>query len=73
MTTRAEHLAWCKSRAIELLDRGDLTGAVASMMSDLGKWSEPLYDQTTLTFLTMDGLMFCKTSDQVRHWIDGFN
>lgn len=31
--TRAEHLAWCKRRAIEAVDSGDLAGAVASMTS----------------------------------------
>ena len=30
-----EHLAWCKRRALEYADAGDLTHAVASMASDL--------------------------------------
>jgi hypothetical protein len=72
MSTRADHLAWCKSRAIEILDAGDAQGAIASMLSDLGKWSEPLYDQLTLNLLAMDGMLFCKTADKVRHWIEGF-
>lgn len=71
--TRDEHLAWCKSRAFAALDRGDLQEAVGSMISDLGKWREPLYDQMTLAFISMDGMMFCKTPAQVRHWIEGFN
>src|SRR6476660_9902729 len=33
--TRDEHLAWCKRRALEYVDAGDLTRAVASMTSDL--------------------------------------
>jgi hypothetical protein len=33
--TRDEHLAWCKRRALEYVDAGDLTHAVASMASDL--------------------------------------
>jgi hypothetical protein len=73
MMTRAEYLSRCKSRATAILESGDAAGAVASMISDLGKWKEPLYDKMTFTMLTMDGLMFCKTPDQVRHWIDGFN
>lgn len=72
MKTRAEHLTWCKSRALDILAEGDREGAVASMISDLGKWREPLYDQTTLAFLSMEGMLFCKTPDQVRHWIEGF-
>lgn len=70
--TRDEHLAWCKSRAIEILNEGDPAGAVASMISDLGKWERPLYEAATLQFLAMDGLLFQKTPDQVRHWIEGF-
>lgn len=70
--TRDEHLAWCKSRALELLDRGDPPGAIASMISDLGKWERPLYDAHLLKFLAADGLLFRKTADQVRTWIEGF-
>ena len=33
--TRDEHLDWCRKRALEHLDAGDLTHAVASMASDL--------------------------------------
>ena len=36
-TTRADHLAWCKSRALKYVDAGDLNQAYASMVSDLGK------------------------------------
>jgi hypothetical protein len=38
--TRAEHLAWCKERALEYLDMGDRVNAMASMISDLGKHPE---------------------------------
>ncbi|MGH3813435.1 MAG: hypothetical protein ACRDUV_13435 [Pseudonocardiaceae bacterium] len=37
MDSRAEHLAWCKQRALEYVDQGDLQNAFASMASDLGK------------------------------------
>ena len=40
MTTRAEHLQWCKDRALVYVDRGDLTEAFASLASDLGKHPE---------------------------------
>jgi hypothetical protein len=33
--TRDEHLAWCKRRALECVDAGDLSRAVAGMASDL--------------------------------------
>jgi hypothetical protein len=52
MKTREEHLAWCKQRALELLADGDRAGAVASMISDLQKHDEPLYDPETLRTLS---------------------
>ena len=72
-TSRAEHLAWCKQRALEVLESGDLAGAIASMISDLQKWTEPVYDPLSLQLMAADGMMFQKTPDQVRHWITGFN
>jgi hypothetical protein len=38
--TRAEHLAWCKQRALAYVDSGDLMEAFVSMISDLGKHPE---------------------------------
>jgi hypothetical protein len=70
---RDQHLAWCKSRALEILDAGDISGACTSMLSDLTKWTEPLYKPATLALLAWDGMMFCKTSAAMRHWIEGFN
>jgi hypothetical protein len=73
MTTRVEHLAVCKQRAIVRLKAGDLPGAIASMISDLKKADEPFYDAALLRALLVDALYFRNTSDQVRDWIDGFN
>ena len=71
--TRAEHLAWCKQRALELVDAGDPAGAVASMISDLNKAEEPLYDRDAFLTIATAGTLFCKTAAEVRHWIEGFN
>lgn len=38
--SRADHLAWCKSRALEYVDAGDTQQAFTSMASDLGKHPE---------------------------------
>lgn len=35
--TRAEHIQWCKERALEYVDRGELQNALASMGNDLDK------------------------------------
>jgi hypothetical protein len=68
--SRAEHLTWCKARALEYLDEGDLTNAVASMMSDLGKHP----DFTVSPALVQLGVFYIAHDDEagVRHWIEGF-
>jgi hypothetical protein len=38
--SRAEHLQWCKDRALAYADRGDKENAIASMCSDLRKHPE---------------------------------
>jgi len=37
VTPRKEHLAWCKQRALEYVDMGDLEGAFGSLTSDLAR------------------------------------
>lgn len=68
---RAEHLAWCKQRALEYLDAGDLSNAVASMGSDLNK-----HPQTACNPILMKlGMLFLINNDagEIRRWIEGFN
>ncbi|MEK7138431.1 MAG: hypothetical protein AAB787_02895 [Patescibacteria group bacterium] len=36
---RSEHVAWCKSRALDYVYAGDLSSAFKSLVSDLGKHS----------------------------------
>lgn len=38
--TRQEHLEWCKQRALEYVDIGDMGQAWASMASDMKKHTE---------------------------------
>lgn len=74
MKTRAEHLAWCKARALAELERGDVAGAIVSMISDLGKWEGgELYDPLIMGTLTADGLFFQRTAESARTWIEGFH
>ena len=70
--TRDEHLAWCKRRALEYVDAGDLTNAVASMGSDLKK--HPDTDNPTLSGLVRIGMMYVTDGDKaaVQRWIEGF-
>lgn len=71
--TRAEHLAWCKMRAIQYVDEGDLNNAWASMVSDLGKHPD------TAGHLGVElGMMMLMagqlgTARDMREFIEGFN
>ena len=71
--TRAEHVHWAKDRAHEYLERGELLGAVVSMLNDLGKHPETL-PVATNTFLAMVGTIDAMAHDErrVRRFIDGF-
>lgn len=40
MFSQREHIDWCKKRALEYVDDGDLTNAYASFMSDMSKHDE---------------------------------
>jgi hypothetical protein len=66
--TRDEHLAWAKKRALEYVERGDIAQAVTSMLSDLSKHPE-LGCHNALAYA---GMMFTKTPDEARRWIEGF-
>lgn len=71
--TRNEHLDWCKQRATEYLDQGDIKGALASMMSDLQK-----HDETRNHAGVQLGMMLLisgnlETEQAMRDFILGFN
>ena len=71
--TRAKHLQWCKDRAMEYVNRGQLTEAVTSMMSDITK-----HPETNSPALAMLGLMAAMDAqagnrDSVVRYITGFN
>jgi hypothetical protein len=51
MTTRAEHLAWCKQRALEYADAGDVASTLASMRQDM-----ELHPQTAGSYAHMLGM-----------------
>ncbi len=71
--TREEHLAWCKKRAHEYLDRGDIPNAIMSMMSDMNK-----HPETSLavgSVLAQLGLRVAMSGDirEACRYINGFN
>jgi hypothetical protein len=74
MRTRAEHLEWCKQRAREYLDRGDLANAVASMGSDMDKHPETRMAGEKMGTLIYVALIRITEGDVqgVRDWVEGF-
>lgn len=71
MMKREEHLAQCKKRALDYLNRGDLNNAVASMGSDLNKHPETKQVAPMLILLGMKYVMD-NDWDGARRWIEGF-
>ena len=73
MTTRAEHLEWCKQRARELCAAGDPQGALTSMASDLQ--GHPENTGHVGINLMMGQLMTggLRDSASVLQFINGFN
>jgi hypothetical protein len=67
--TREEHLDWCKKRAMEYVETGDLLNAVGSMLSDLG-----LHPETKpLVGLLGVKAKLHKEKQRVVGFIQGFN
>ena len=71
--TRNEHLDWCKKRALEYIDSGDLNEAYASMASDLGKHPETEGHIAIGLGLQMLMAGHLSTDDKMRKFILGFN
>lgn len=73
MMNRAEHLAWCKQRALEYCDRGDTMNALTSMFSDLDK--HPETEGHAGVKIGLGLMMIGSLSDQAaaRRFIEGFN
>lgn len=67
---RQQHVDWCKERALEYVDKGDLRGAMASMLSDMRKRD----DTAIAPMLAMLGMAEVQRGrEAMRRWIEGFN
>ncbi len=73
MMTRSEHLAWCKKRALEYVDSGELSEAMASMLSDLGKHPELVTHPGKELMVAMMMAGKLSTKKAMREFIEGFN
>jgi hypothetical protein len=66
-------MAWCKQRALEELDRGDVANAYASMASDLGKHDETRGHAAIGLGMAMLMSGHLSTPSKMREFINGFN
>jgi len=71
--TRAEHLEWCKKRALEYVDAGDINQAYASMGSDLRKHEETANHPALEVGIMMLVTGRIKTPGEMRKFINGFH
>jgi hypothetical protein len=71
--SRAEHLAWCKQRALQYVDAGDLHNAFASMASDLNKHEETRGHSGAQLGMMMLMAGQLERPDDMRRFIEGFN
>jgi hypothetical protein len=73
---RAEHLTWCKSRALAYVDLGELDAALASFVSDLRKHDDTLKTLHAVgPLLTMDGaaIVLEDNAPAMRNLIEGIS
>lgn len=72
---RAEHLQWCKDRALEYADQGDTSNAMASLGSDLGKHPETASSVSVVKELMFPLAMMgeFEKPGELRKFIEGFN
>ncbi len=71
--TRAEHLQWCKDRALEYVEMGDLDQAMASMLSNLGKHVDTQGHPGSQIMLMKKVCGHLGTGQEMRTFINGFN
>ena len=71
--TRDEHVIWCKQRALEYINRGQINEGLTSMMSDMSKHPETkssALDQLTIGLMMIGSL---NTIEAARKHINGYN
>lgn len=73
--SRREHLEWCKERALQYVDRGLFTLAIASLGSDLRKHPETVGSVQLVSDIGVPLVMRPGSPDaaEIRNFIEGFN
>jgi len=70
--TRQEHLDWCKKRAYEFCDKGDVIQAWCSFISDMNKHSETRNHPTLELGNQLLASGHNNTPEDMKHFIEGF-
>lgn len=71
--TRSEHLEWCKKRALEYVDSGNLKDAYNSMCSDLSKHEETKNHPAAIIGMQLMLTGGLSTPEKMINFINGFN
>ena len=72
--TRAEHLEWCKVRAMRYVEVSDFKNAVTSMLSDLSKHEDTKASSRGIVAqIGLFELMNSPTKEKITASIRGFN
>jgi hypothetical protein len=70
--TRAEHVEWAKTRALEYVDNGDIVEAYASMVSDLRNHPETENHPAIELGMMLMMANQLSTAAEMRKFIEGF-
>ena len=70
---RNEHLEWCKQRALEYVERGELSNAMASMGSDLEKHPDTENHPAIQMGVMMLAGGMLNSDHEMRKFINGFH
>ena len=70
--TRSEHLAWCKKRAFEYIDRGEIPAAYTSFVSDMNKHDETRGHVALAMGIQLQMIGDLQTAEEMRKFINDF-
>lgn len=73
MEKREDHLKFCKQRALEYVDAGNLPGAFSSFNSDMLKHEETANHSALQLGMMLMLAGHLSTATQMRNYINGFN
>ena len=73
MAIHNDHLTWCKQRALEILDAGNIHGAYTSMISDMGNHPDTKDHDALMLGMQLMVNGHLNTDPKMRKFIEDFN